>query len=128
MVSLAADQVFDADTTPALTEGVLEIAGDIRARHVYTAPGAAVDVLAAWRETLGDTAIVLARDEAVAAGWFGPHVSDVVLPRIGDVVTSALGGGGVLRTRLESIESKMVGHHGSRGAAERLVPFLTVSN
>ncbi|HEY1573652.1 MAG TPA: nucleotide pyrophosphatase/phosphodiesterase family protein [Pseudonocardiaceae bacterium] len=126
MVTLAAAEVVDADTDPALTDGVLEIGGDIRARHVYAQPGAAADVLAAWREVLGERALVLSRDEAVAGGWFGPDVSELALPRIGDVVTSSLGGNGVLRTRREPIESKMVGHHGSHGSAERLVPFLTV--
>lgn len=126
MVRLAEDQVLDADTTPELTEGVAEIGGDIRARHVYAEPGAAEDVLATWRAVLGGNAEVLSREEAIAAGWYGPRVSDLALPRIGDVVTSAVAGGGVLRSRAEPIESKMVGHHGSHGDAERLVPFLTM--
>lgn len=126
MVRLTEDQVVDADTTPALAEGVREIGGDVRARYVYAEPGASTDVLAAWREVLGDRARVLSRTEAVAAGWFGPQVSDRVLPRIGDVVTASVDGGGVLRSRLEPIESKMIGHHGSHDDAERLVPFLTL--
>jgi predicted AlkP superfamily pyrophosphatase or phosphodiesterase len=126
MVHLNGEQIVDADTTAELTEGVTEIGGDIRARHVYAEPGAEADVLAAWRAVLGDRAQVLSREEAVAAGWFGPRVSELALPRIGDVVTSALGGSGVIRSHAESIESKMVGHHGSHSSAERLVPFLTV--
>ena len=35
-------------------------------------PGAAGDVLAAWREVLGHRAWVASREEAVADGWFGP--------------------------------------------------------
>lgn len=125
MVTLAEDRIVDADRTPELTEGVLEIGGDVRARHVYAAPGAAADVLAAWRDVLGDRAVVVGRDEAIAAGWFGGAVADLVLPRIGDVVTASIGGTGVLRGRAEPIESRMVGHHGSREPAELLVPFLT---
>jgi hypothetical protein len=126
MVALDPGQVVDADTVPALTDGVREIGGDIRARHVYAAPGARDDVLAAWREVLGDRADVLSGAEAVAAGWFGPDVDDRVLPRIGDVVTSSIGGNGVLRSKLEPIESRMAGHHGARGPAEQWVPFLTL--
>jgi predicted AlkP superfamily pyrophosphatase or phosphodiesterase len=126
MVTLNPDEVFDADTLPVLSDGVAEIGGDIRARHVYASPGAAADVLATWRSVLGPTAEVLSRSEAVSHGWFGPHVSELALPRIGDVVTSALGGGGVVRTRAEHVEAKMAGHHGSHSSAERLVPFLTV--
>jgi predicted AlkP superfamily pyrophosphatase or phosphodiesterase len=126
MVTLTADEVMDADTTPALAVGVRAIGGDVRARHVYTEPGAAPDVLAAWRDVLGSHAEVLSRDEAIARGWYGPQVSDLVRPRIGDVVTASTGGGGVVCSRQEPIESRMLGHHASYSTAEQLVPFLTV--
>jgi hypothetical protein len=126
MVRLAQDEVVDADTTPELMAGVREIGGDIRARHVYAEPGAQADVLAAWREILGGRAAVRSREEAVADGWFGPDVSELALPRIGDVVTASVGGNGVLRSKLEPIESRMIGHHGSHSSAEQLVPFLTI--
>ncbi|HEX4721736.1 MAG TPA: nucleotide pyrophosphatase/phosphodiesterase family protein [Pseudonocardiaceae bacterium] len=128
MVRLAPDEVVDADTTPALREGVRGIAGDIRARHVYAEQGAADDVLAAWRDVLGERADVVSRDDAIAGGWFGPRVADLVRPRIGDVVTASRGGGGVLCTRQEPLESKMTGHHASYSTAEQLVPFLTMRN
>ncbi|HVV18079.1 MAG TPA: alkaline phosphatase family protein [Pseudonocardiaceae bacterium] len=126
MVRLDPDDVVDADTTPALMAGVQEIGGDIRARHVYTEPGATEDVLAAWRDVLGERALVLPREEAITLGWFGHEVTDPVRPRIGDVVTASLGGNGVLRSHREPIESRMIGHHGSYSTAEQLVPFLTV--
>lgn len=124
MVRLDPADVVDADTTSELTDGVEEIGGDVRARYVYTRPGAQDDVLAAWRAVLGDGATVLSRDDAIARDWFGP-VSDHVLPRIGDVVTAAAGQAGVVRTKAEPTEARMIGHHASRGDAERLVPFLT---
>jgi hypothetical protein len=94
---------------------------------VHAAPGAAADVLATWREVLGPRAQVLAREEAVAAGWFGPTVADRVRERIGDVVVAARHGTGVLRRVAEPRESAMVGHHGSLTDAEQLVPFLLVT-
>jgi hypothetical protein len=75
---------------------------------------------------LGDRADVLPRDEAIARGWYGPQVSDLVRPRIGDVVTASTGRGGVVCGKQEPVESRMVGHHGSYSPAEQLVPFLTV--
>jgi hypothetical protein len=125
MVRLDSADVIDADTTPGLCEGVVEIGGDVRARYVYARPGAQADVLATWRELLGDRAEVCSRDEAIARDWFGP-VSNHVLPRIGDVVTASIGLGGVVRTEAEPTESRMIGHHASRGPAEQLVPFLTL--
>jgi type I phosphodiesterase/nucleotide pyrophosphatase len=125
MVRLTPDEVVDADTTPALRHGVRGIGGDVRARHVYAENGAADDVLAAWRDVLGERAEVVSRDDAIARGWFGPLVSDLTRPRIGDVVIASRGGGGVVCSREEPLETKMIGHHAAYSTAEQLVPFLT---
>ncbi|WP_226358087.1 MULTISPECIES: alkaline phosphatase family protein [unclassified Pseudonocardia] len=117
------DRTVDADTTPALTDGVALLGGDPRARHVYTGPGATADVLAAWRAVLGDDASVVTREEAVARGWFGP-VADRVLDRIGDVVVAMHGMAAVVRTEAEPFLSTFPGQHGSFTTAEQLVPLL----
>ena len=83
-------------------------------------------MLAAWRERLADTAWVLSRAEAVAAGWFGPMVTDRVLPRIGDVVAASRGAGAVVASTTYSGEAELVGFHGSFTSAELLVPLLSV--
>lgn len=118
------DTALDVDTVPQLSAGVRAIGGEVRARHIYTVEGAGPEVLAAWRETLGERAWVVSCDEAVAAGWFGPTVTDRVRPRIGDVVAAARGGFGMLRCAAEPGESAMLGHHGSHSRRERLVPLL----
>lgn len=120
---VAVDRTVDADTIPALTDGVALLGGDPRARHVYTAPGATADVLAAWRAVLGDDASVVTREEAVARGWFGP-VADRVLDRIGDVVVAMHGTAAVVRTEAEPFLSTFPGQHGSFTTAEQLVPLL----
>lgn len=114
----------DADADARLRSGVELIAGDVRSRHVHAAPGAAADVLATWRETLGGRAWVLPRAEAVAAGWFGPSVLPEVLARIGDVVVAAREQHGVVLSVTEPRETAMIGHHGSLTPAEQRVPFL----
>jgi predicted AlkP superfamily pyrophosphatase or phosphodiesterase len=117
------ETAVDLDAMPELLTGVRAIAGEARARHVYADRGAQADVLAAWRAELGDHAWVAARDEAIAAGWFGPRVSDRVRPRIGDVVVAARNGFGMLRRQAEPIESSLLGQHGSLTSAEQLVPL-----
>jgi hypothetical protein len=116
----------DADRTPALTEGVRVIAGEPRARHVYAEAGAADDVLATWRETLGQDFAVVPRGEAVEAGWLGPVVRPQVLPRIGDVLALGRGAGGVVRGGVEAMTARLLGHHGSLTADELLVPLAVV--
>ncbi|GAA4994590.1 nucleotide pyrophosphatase/phosphodiesterase family protein [Pseudonocardia tropica] len=117
------DRTVDADTTPALSDGVALLGGDPRSRHVYTEPGAAADVLAAWRSVLGDDAAVVTREEAVARGWFGP-VADRVLDRVGDVVVAMHGTAAVVRSGAEPFLSTLPGQHGSFTTAEQLVPLL----
>ncbi|MEU3273228.1 nucleotide pyrophosphatase/phosphodiesterase family protein [Saccharomonospora sp. NPDC006951] len=123
MIRLDETTAIDIDETPALLEGVRELAGEVRARHVYPELGAAPDVLAAWRETLGQRAWVLEREEAIELGWFGPRVSARVLPRIGEVVAAARDRSGMLRGLAEPVESTLVGQHGSFTSAEQLVPL-----
>lgn len=118
------DSVVDADAVPPLLEGVRAVGGEARARQVYAADGAAPDVLATWREVLGERAWVVSGEEAVHAGWFGPRVDDAVRPRIGDVVVASRGRSAVLRRSVEPLESALRGHHGSLTSAEQLVPLL----
>jgi hypothetical protein len=102
------------------------IAGEPRARHVYTRPGAEKEVLATWREKLGDRMWVLSREEAISLGWFGPTVSDAARERIGDVLAAAYGPVGIVQPSVFSVEAMLIGHHGSLTEAEQLVPLVSV--
>jgi hypothetical protein len=124
MVELRPEQRLDLADQPDLAAGVRLLAGEARARHVHIAPGAAADVLAAWRALLGHAMWVLPGEEAVAAGWFGPRVLDRVRPWIGDVVAAAFGPVGVVQREVDPTQGRLLGHHGSMTAAEQLVPFL----
>lgn len=117
---------FDFDEDWELRAGVELLGGEGRARHLYAVPGAASDVLAVWREVMEDRMWVASRDQAVAAGWFGPVVSDRVYARIGDVVAAAHADVAVVASRTEVNESAMVGLHGSMTPAEQFVPLLEV--
>ena len=124
MVAVESPEIVDIDECEALLDGVTEIGGEARARHVYVADGAESSVLAAWRETLADRAWVVAREEAIAAGWFGDRVSDEAHMRIGDVVAAARRSAAMVRRTVEPLESSLIGHHGSLTSAEQRVPLL----
>lgn len=126
MIDVAPEDRVDFDDDWELGAGVAMLGGEGRARHVYAVPGAEADVLAVWSEVLGDRMWVASREEAVAAGWFGPSVEDRVLGRIGDVVAAARDDMAVIATRREPGESSMVGLHGSMTAVEQLVPLIEV--
>jgi Type I phosphodiesterase / nucleotide pyrophosphatase len=125
MVDLSTRDHVDVGDVPVLMQGVRVLGGEARARHVYAHPGAAADVLDTWRDLLGDRMWVVSREEAIAAGWFGPTVPDRIRPRIGDVVAPAYGNVGVMQRAVDPAHARLIGHHGSMTAREQLVPLIT---
>jgi hypothetical protein len=125
-LNVPADRRFDVGTDERLRAGVAVVAGEPRVRYLHTAPGAADDVVAAWRAVLGPAAWVGGRQEAIAAGWFGPVPAEHAR-RIGDVVAICRDDHVVLATGLEPTPiGSMVAFHGSYTAAEMVIPLLVV--
>jgi len=125
MVDVADEHRVDVDAEPALQAGVRALAGEPRARHVHAEPGAVEDVLAAWSALLADRMWVGRRDDAVAAGLFGPVVSAAARRRIGDVVAVATGEVAVVQRQADPQMSSLLGQHGALTDAERLIPLLS---
>jgi hypothetical protein len=124
MVDLRPNERLDLADHPDLNPGVTLLAGEARARYLKTAPGAAADVVGAWRSILGDRMWVWTREEAIATGIFGPRVTDQARERIGDVVAAAYGRVGIVQREVDPAQARLNGHHGSLTMAEQLVPFL----
>ncbi|MEH1011549.1 nucleotide pyrophosphatase/phosphodiesterase family protein [Micromonospora sp. CPCC 206060] len=124
-LNVPADHRFDLDSDPRLRAGVHLVAGEARVRYLHTEPGAVADVLATWSELLGAAAEVLTRQEAVAAGWFGP-VPEAHLRRVGDVVVVCRSTYAVVASRTDPGEAGLIGYHGSCTAAEMTIPLLVV--
>lgn len=123
MVDCGPDSRVDVDAVPELRAGVSLLGGEARFRHLYCAAGAVDDVVATWREVLDGRATVLARDEAVALGWFGT-VDPSVRPRLGDVVVAAHGDLGIFSSVDFAYETTLIGLHGSLTAREMTIPIL----
>jgi Type I phosphodiesterase / nucleotide pyrophosphatase len=123
MLDVPAATRLDLDADPALADGVRVLAGEPRARYVHALPGAADDVLARWRELLGDRAWVATRDEAVASGVFGA-VDEALAARIGDVVALARGSWALISPEREPGPSRLAAYHGSLTATELAIPLL----
>lgn len=122
MVDVPVERRIDVDTDAELIAGIDLLGGEARARYLYVRPGAVDDVMAVWRARLDGEAVVCTRDEAIAAGWFGP-VADWARARIGDIIVAALSDQALVATRRHPAEARLVGHHGSVTAAEQLVPL-----
>jgi Type I phosphodiesterase / nucleotide pyrophosphatase len=124
-LNVPAHERIDLDADPRLRAGVRAVAGDPRVRYLHTEPGAAPDVIAAWGELLNGRADVHSRDDAVAAGLFGPVRSEH-LPRIGDVVVTCTGDTAVLASGHEPAEvAQLVGFHGAATPVEMAIPLIT---
>ncbi|WP_232679896.1 alkaline phosphatase family protein [Nocardioides sp. R-C-SC26] len=123
MVDCPPENRTDVDQHAELLDGVALLGGEARFRHLYCRSGAVDDVLATWREQLGDVAEVLSRSEAIARGWFGP-VDAAVLPRLGDVLVACRGDHGIFSSERFGYEQSLVGLHGSLTADEMTIPLL----
>lgn len=124
MVDLQPNERIDLADHPDLNAGVTLMAGEARARYLRTAPGAAGDVVSAWRSILGERMWVWTSEEAGDTGIFGPNVSDQARKRIGDVVAAAYGRVGIVQRDVDPAQARLNGHHGSLTPAEQLVPLL----
>ncbi len=107
-------------------DGVRHVGGEPRMLHAYLEPDAdAAVVLARWRADFEGLAEVGSRDEAIAAGLFGPRVSDAAAARIGDLLVVAKGVGAVYDSTAADQRSRgMIGQHGGLTPEERQVPLL----
>lgn len=123
MVDVPPDNRVDVARDDDLRAGVALVGGEARFRHLYCVGGAVADVVATWREVVGERASVLTRAEATARGWFGA-VDPGVVPRIGDVVVACHGDFAVMATDAFPYERKLIGMHGSLTPAEMLIPVL----
>jgi hypothetical protein len=124
MTMVPEEDKVDFDDSATLQDGVLALAGEPRARYVHTHPGAQADVLACWREQLSDRMWVLSRDQAIAAGLFGPTIGATARTRIGDVVAISQSTTAVVRRKAESRLSALPGQHGALTDDDLLVPLL----
>lgn len=121
MIDLPDEPRFDLDTVPELRDGVELVAGEARLRHLYVSPGAADDVVARWREVVGNRAIVEHREEL--GDWFGPISADV-RGRFGDVIVASLGDFAVFSSLDFPQEFQLRGFHGSVTETELAIPVL----
>jgi hypothetical protein len=125
MVDVPDEARIDLEADEGFRSGVELIAGEPRLRMAYTKRGAQADAAAAWRELLAGRAVVMRRDEAVAAGWFGDPQDDGWLSeRIGDVVAAATGNTALVSNQVDPRVSGLRGQHGSLTVAELAIPLL----
>jgi hypothetical protein len=117
---------IDLAHDPELAAGVRHVGGEARALQLYCEDGAAADVLATWKERVGERAWIRTRQEAVREGWFGP-VSEENLPRVGDIIVA-------MRQNFAIVDSRrarpqllaLLGLHGSLTQEESAVPLFHV--
>ena len=125
-VSVRSHVMIDRDTD--LTDGLRFVAGDPRCLQLHFEPDLSVaareTLTERWRSSESERAWVATRAEAIDANWFG-EVSDIVAPRIGDLLIAARKNIAYYDGRTASAHSRaMIGQHGSFTAAEVQVPLL----
>lgn len=122
MVNVPRDRFLTVEDHVGLMDDVVAMGGEGRLRQLYVRPGSAATVRDRWADLLGEQAWVVTREEATAAGWFGP-VAARNSPRIGDVLVAMAGDRAVMTLALAH-EYGLVGMHGSLTEAEMAVPLI----
>jgi hypothetical protein len=97
--------------------------GEGRFRWLHARSGRAAALLEAAEGTLGSSAWVRSREQAIAEGWYGPKVTDAAAGRLGDVLLAAKGTV-AFHDPNDTGPYVLVGRHGSLTEAEMLVPLV----
>lgn len=125
MLDIPESRHLEIDEAGPLLDGVVAVAGEPRLRHLVLEDASRADELAErWRAAEGSRAAILTRDEAIAAGWYGPVVTDTARERIGDVVVAAQKEIVYFTAAMQGPVRRLVGHHGSISAEETIVPLI----
>jgi hypothetical protein len=128
MVGVPPDGFVELAELPDLLAGVRLLTGDPRARQLHVREGARDEVLAAWRAQVGDRGHVVTRDEAVAAGWFGPVVTDAAHATIGDVVVVADAPVAWVHRDVDLFGGRLPGLHAGLTRTELEVPAVVLGH
>ena len=116
--------VFD-ETSSAMLH-VRHFGGEPRMVHLYLHDDVDHERAAAlWTSETDGIADVGTRAQAIAAGMFGPRVTDAAASRIGDLVIAARGNRALYDgTAADQRGRGMIGQHGSLTPEERQVPLI----
>lgn len=126
MIDVPAHRHTVLEAGDARLDGVRHLGGEPRMLHLYLEADAQSDaVVQTWRRECGRDAEVLSRGEAIAAGLFGPRVTEDARARIGDVLVVAQGNKAFYDgTAADQRGRGMVGQHGALTPEERQVPYI----
>lgn len=128
MVHVPETGMIELTEQPGLLAGVRVLTGDGRARQLHVVDGAGDEVLAAWREHVGDLGVVATRDQAIAAGWFGSVGSTDVRARIGDVIVVADAPVAWVHRDADLFGGRLPGLHAGLTRREIEVPALVLTS
>jgi hypothetical protein len=114
--------------SPEVMQGITAIGGEPRCLQLYVDDDVAPeDVASTWRESLGDFAYVVTREDMTTTGWLG-EVSEGTKYRLGDVFVLARKDVVFFDGRDPTNKARqMVGHHGGISPAEMRIPFLQLN-
>ena len=112
---------INIESHSVLAPDVRWVAGDPRARHIYTRPGSGPDVAARWRDVLGQDFDVVTRVDLADDGYF-PYLDPDFSERLGDFMVIARSDA-LLASTSDSRSSSFLGQHGSLSVSEMRIPF-----
>lgn len=128
MVAIAEDGFIDLADEPTLAHGVRVLAGDPRAVQLHVGPGHMHAVARRWRDHVADRGVVLTRDDAVAAGLFGPptRASEHAVAAIGDLLVLPTEPIAWIHRHRDPFGGRLPGQHAAPTDDELAVPVVVL--
>lgn len=121
MVTCPVERRIHIESNTELMHDVDLVAGDPRARHIYTRGGAARDTATRWQSILGEDFSVIPREELIQGDLF-PDFDPDFYERLGDFMVLA-GSDAMLSSTSDQRTSSLIGQHGSASEAEMFIPM-----
>ncbi len=118
------DERVSIDDDPALSAGIVRIAGEPRMRHVYVREGSVSDVVESWRHRLAGKVDIRTREELIDSGLLGEVELDIA-ERIGDFVAISRGTTS-LTSSFDPRVSGLIGQHGALTDDEMRIPAIVM--
>lgn len=121
MVCCPPERRIHIESNVDLSRDVTLVAGDPRARHIYTRAGASSDAATRWQAVLGNDFAIVPREQLIKGGLF-PDLDPDFHQRLGDFMVIAESDA-LLASNSDMRTSTLLGQHGSVSAAEMQIPF-----
>lgn len=129
VVDIARSNHIYLDEAPVAWESVVDVGGDPRVNYIYLRDpnGSGQQFAAALQSFVGDRALIVSRQQAIEAQWFGPDTTSQAISRMPEYFALATKNVALYHRGFAPAKSlDMIGQHGALSSKELSIPLVTL--